>query len=479
MKTEAQLEKKLLALLAAALVTMTAPTAEAALAQLGATSTANGFPLWYQDGNGVRLDLPTPPIGDGLGLTPPTMIFVAPDPANAFSTQIGFGSEAFYYFCRARLDTAMGRFTAIFALEASFANGVTAVDGDQVVFTRIRFTLPGATVPGNYIIDHPYGQTVVTVTAADITAGKGLKFTADIGAASPLAFTLALNGNIGPFLKPTTLAVGVDPAVWFGDGVTIGTITGSPVGFNSIRITGPRGSILDPATGSNVIQASDQFTVSGHIPAGAPPAVIPGAVLISPVPASTLPIPTTVPAPVVPVGSSTPAGTPYPAATTFVISPSTTVGATSQLIWVGSTPQSADIGSAVPVNQSATMNTPTDGRKLYVTIWALVGGTWRVDGTAILTAATARQATIVSPATPSTLPKGGTTFTWDTGAGIPQVFGLWVGKTPGARDLFNKQMTGNSQKMSLPSGQTVYVTLWSWINSQWKSKAFSYAVAAK
>ncbi|MBI5683435.1 MAG: hypothetical protein HZC54_00010 [Verrucomicrobia bacterium] len=479
MKTELKIGKKLLVLLAVTLAMAAAPSAQAALSLVGPINTANGFPQWYQDGTGVRLDLPTPPLGDGLGLLAPTQIFDAPDPLNPFSAQIGFGTEAFYYLCESVFETAMGRFRARFGLEASFFNGFTAINGEQIVFTRIRFTLPAATVPGNYTIDHPYGQTIVPLTAADIAAGKGLKYTEDIGITTPLAFNLALAGNIGPFLKATTLAVGVDPAAWIGDGVTIGTVTGSPIGFNSIRITGPRGSILDPVTGSNVIEVNNQFMVSGHIPPNAPPVPVGGADLVTPVPGSTLPIPTTVPLPTVAVGGRSPATTQFPSPTTFVASASRTPGATAQLIWVGNAPKASDLGSAPLVNQSATLNMPIDGRKLYVTLWALVNNVWQVDGQFILTAATARGATIVSPATPSVLPKGGTTFTWDTGAGIPRSYGLWVGKTPGAKDIFGKALTVNSQKMSLPSGQTVYVTLWSWVNSQWKSKAFTYTTAAK
>ena len=69
---------------------------------------------------------------------------------------------------------------------------------------------------------------------------------------------------IGPipwrFLRATTMAAGVDPAQWIGDGVTVSTITGGFNGVNIFRIEGPDiGGV-----GVDFIE-SDQFTVSGHI----------------------------------------------------------------------------------------------------------------------------------------------------------------------------------------------------------------------
>ena len=40
------------------------------------------------------------------------------------------------------------------------------------------------------------------MTAADITAGKGINMTRDIGI-TPLNFAEALNGDVGPFLMQT------------------------------------------------------------------------------------------------------------------------------------------------------------------------------------------------------------------------------------------------------------------------------------
>lgn len=65
--------------------------AHAALAAVGPVSPQNGFPLWYQDTNGLALELCL----DGDGALGPCL-FDPVDPANPYSVQIGFGDEAFY-----------------------------------------------------------------------------------------------------------------------------------------------------------------------------------------------------------------------------------------------------------------------------------------------------------------------------------------------------------------------------------------------
>lgn len=246
------------------------------LAAVGPINEANGFPLWYQDTNGVVLDLPTPPIGDGglSDLVIPTQIFDPIDPANAFSQQIGFGSEASYFDANARMDVnsgdpaSPGRAELIMALEAGFLNEV-AVDGEQVVFTRlrIRVDIPPTGAGQTYKVSHPYGiQTFTNVAAGP----RGINSTIDTGL-TPLNFSLALDGQIGPFLAQDPPPP-VDPVSgsWIGDGVTVGPVTGSPRGFNIFRIEGP--DIGGP--GVNTVE-TNLFVVSGHVFAGVGPGPAP------------------------------------------------------------------------------------------------------------------------------------------------------------------------------------------------------------
>jgi hypothetical protein len=260
---------------------MAAPAAFAGLASVGPLNPATGFPQYYVDGNGVALELPAPPFGTpagkGVAVNPPTMVFDAPDPLNAFSQTIGFGTEAFYFACTSTINTAFGKATFLVGLEASFANAPPkAVNGVQTVFSRLRLTFAKAPVAGTYTLDHPYGTETIVVTPADITAKKGIKFTRDIPLGIPLNFTGALTGDVGPFLSqaspPPVITPGTPPPFdtgWIGDGVTSATISGSPIGRNFIRLTAPAGVNLD-GRGQNAVQ-TNLFVVSGHRAPVAPP----------------------------------------------------------------------------------------------------------------------------------------------------------------------------------------------------------------
>ena len=82
--------------------------------------------------------------------------------------------------------------------------------------------------------------------------------------AAPGGFYAVLDaGNtMSTFLRQVAPA---PPAGWIGDGVTPATFTGSPIGYNKVRLQGPAGVDLD-GRGNNFIEVT-QMIVSGHIPA--------------------------------------------------------------------------------------------------------------------------------------------------------------------------------------------------------------------
>ena len=275
-----------LVLLAGVLALVIASAAFAGLSAVGVSpnfnpvTTSNGFPQWYTDANGVSVELPIPPLGDGL--TAPTMIYQPLDPvSNAVALRAGFDTEAFYFLAKADpknfLVHGTGKIVTVLGLEASYSIGSPA-EGAQVVFARIRIAAP-VTVPGTYTFSHPWGVETIVVTQADID-GKhhGIFFTKDFGlstgwnpdgaggwlpAAAPAGFYSVLqSGNImSTFL---TALVPAPPAGWIGDGVTLSTVTGSPTGYNKVRLEGPDAN-LDGA-GHNFVE-TDKFVVAGHIPA--------------------------------------------------------------------------------------------------------------------------------------------------------------------------------------------------------------------
>ena len=273
-----------IAIVAMVLALAVVPAAVAGLSTVGVSpdfnpvTTSNGFPQWYTDANGVTVDLPVPPIGDTL--TAPTMIYQPlAATSNAVAQRAGFDTEAFYFNAKAdpkNFKTAYGKIVATSGLEASYANG-TPTEGQQVVFTRIRIKAP-VKVAGTYTFTHPWGSETINVTQADITStNKGIFFTKDFGlntgwlsdgaggwlpVGAPGGFYSVLqSGNtMSTFLRALSPA---PPAGWIGDGATLSTVTGSPTGYNKVRLQGPDPNL--DGKGHNFVE-TNLFVVAGHIP---------------------------------------------------------------------------------------------------------------------------------------------------------------------------------------------------------------------
>lgn len=237
--------KKASVLLALAIaLVFTAQAAFAELSDVGPVNPQNGFPVWYQDSNGVAVE---------LGLDPALNLFDPPIAGNDFSEQIGFGAEGFYWIAETFVDFPGGQLFYRANLEYAWVNELPA-DGDQFVFTRLRFRA-NVPAPGEYEIIHPYGVDTFTVDQEtfDLTAGvRAINVTLDVGGATP-DFRTALTGRVGPFL---TAVNPPPPAGFLGSGaaITTATVTGSPFGTNFVRIKGPG---IDAQT--------DQFMVAAKI----------------------------------------------------------------------------------------------------------------------------------------------------------------------------------------------------------------------
>lgn len=243
--------------LVVAMLLFSLKAAHADFSAFGPINPQNGFPLWYQDSNGLALEIGLDPIYNAATFDPV-------DPNNPFSVQIGFGSEAFYWLAQSTVDMRGGNRGALtLGLEAAFA-GLSAVDGEQFVFTRIRIVVD-APVDGTYIVTHPYGVDVFE----NVQAGpRAIRSVIDVGSFSP-DFTGALTSRVGPFLTPADPNI-VQPPGFIADVNVLQTVTGSPFGTNYFRIDGPLGSNLDGAGNDFVV--TDQFSLSGKIYTGAVPA---------------------------------------------------------------------------------------------------------------------------------------------------------------------------------------------------------------
>lgn len=224
------------------------------LAAVGPTSPDHGFPEWYEDNNGLQLDLClTDPVLCLLDGTVSLVNANVPFPDNYGGT---FPDEAFWNVCEASIPTNNGGSALlVIALEAAFGNEVPEA-GQQVAFARVRIRvdnlIPGAT----YNVTTPVGPFTFVAQNAGV---RGINFTDDVGLV-PGVFTGALGGAIGPFLMwdsdlPILDAQGRE---YIGNPSIDHTITGSPFGTNVFRIQGP--SVGGPGVDSI---ETDLFAVLG------------------------------------------------------------------------------------------------------------------------------------------------------------------------------------------------------------------------
>ncbi len=206
------------------------------LASVGPVSATDGFPVWYKDKVGLRLEpciVAADPLCPARG--------PLPDETAPLVFPTNYPDEGFYQLASATLTTANGGKAVVEGnMEAAFANG-GVIDGDQITFARTRVRITNATDGVDYKITSPNGVQTVQTTK------PGLIFvTEDIGVGAKGDFSGALGGRLGPFLTWDTYPT--DPALkpnaagkdtYVGDGATPHKVIGSPYGTNFVRIEAP------------------------------------------------------------------------------------------------------------------------------------------------------------------------------------------------------------------------------------------------
>ncbi|MFQ5588631.1 MAG: hypothetical protein ACE5F7_07310 [Nitrospiria bacterium] len=211
------------------------------LNRVGPRDLTYGYPLWYEDKNGVKL---------GLCLHLDFCFVEIPDPTRPLympktldDPNGNFPDEIFYYAAESIFNSSTKkgyRAVLVQALEGMFFSDAGVIPNDQAVMSRIRIRIDGLIEGETYTVSYPYGRmTFVAEGDAGPGAekGPGLSMTRDIGLVGPLAFAASLPGDIGPFLIPTNYTGGLFIA---DGGLTEVTVTGSPLGTNFFRIEGPR-----------------------------------------------------------------------------------------------------------------------------------------------------------------------------------------------------------------------------------------------
>jgi hypothetical protein len=256
-----------------------------------------GYPFWYQEAVPVLDPVTGQPVLDavtglpvktgGLQLTAcpgadPNCISMPVDPLDPASVALNVGAESFFHSADANLSyrSADGRnrvdANLVLALEGTFGNAAGAVvDGDQVVFGRIRLRAK-VTNPGTYTFTHPYGKLTFDVT--DPT--QLINYTEDIGTITPgspaadAALAGALYSKINPFLRWTTfnpdltltdpllkvVVPGQPPLAYVGNPLFRQTVVGSPFGTNYFEVVEPTQIPPGSPTAKETL-----FTVTGKL----------------------------------------------------------------------------------------------------------------------------------------------------------------------------------------------------------------------
>ncbi|MEW6488457.1 MAG: CHRD domain-containing protein [Thermodesulfobacteriota bacterium] len=291
--------------LGAALVLGVCTGAGAALDSFGPVSIADGFPVWYQDQNGLRLQLCL----DQDTVNPADQTTVIPCLTDEFfpglpiSFPFNFGSEAFWWFAGTAgtylsSNGFAGQVIFDSALEAGFFNEIPN-DGQQVAFGRIRLRID-VPVAGQYRVTHPFGQVTYDIATPGIRA---INQTQDVGVAQPSAdsFVAALGDgpvppeppalvsprvdddgpdrSIGPFLTTPgdpasrvllngnaylALPALVDPVTGLEELLTV-PVAGGVNDFFEVELVDPApGFFLDAASASNTVRL-EAFTLAGKV----------------------------------------------------------------------------------------------------------------------------------------------------------------------------------------------------------------------
>lgn len=154
------------------------------------------------------------------------------------------------------------------------------------------------------------------------------------------------------------------------------------------------------------------------------------------------------------------------------------LGVTSYALWIGSSPNSYDLYSGVEVTTSKTVNLPTDGRKLHVTLWSLISGAYQKNCYYYTAPVVSTgKAAVTAPTNLSTLTGTTLNLNWSAGSGVTG-YALWVGRKPGGYEVYSGVETGSQKQVAVPAdGGPIYVTLWSLINGSYQSNEYIYQAA--
>lgn len=210
-----------------------------------------GFPFWYQDDAGVKLQLCLDTNGLCLASAPNTAAA-----ASITDGAVNFPDEAFWWNAEARpTRPSGGRVLLVLAKEAAFIRGIAAI-AEQITFDRLRIRIDRLVAGKTYKITHPFG--IVNLKA---DARGEIDFTEDIGCTgSPCDFQKSLTSSLSRFLTWDPSVAPAASAGYVGDPNVPHKAVGSPFGTNLFKVEGTNAG----GTNIHVIQ-TDLFRIQGKL----------------------------------------------------------------------------------------------------------------------------------------------------------------------------------------------------------------------
>lgn len=230
-----------------------------ALQAVGEITSPGGFPMFYQDDAGLKLELC---LDDD-----PNFCFKDPiDPTDPGQVSLGIGGEVFWWMAGASATTTAGGAAELgLAVEGTFGGAHEVVNGNQIAFGRVRVRVD-IPVAGDYVVEHPYGRLEFPNTPA---GRRAINFTADVGQSNFLdvgaAFAGTLNSPITNYLtwpnyQNEPSLKGPNGEQYVGRLDVPHQVEGSTIGQNFFRVTrvsGPGAPV--------VIAFTDLFSVMGKV----------------------------------------------------------------------------------------------------------------------------------------------------------------------------------------------------------------------
>jgi len=144
-------------------------------------------------------------------------------------------------------------------------------------------------------------------------------------------------------------------------------------------------------------------------------------------------------------------------------------GAQAYTLWFGSTPGGADLvnsGELQLTSYASRVLLPAN-QTLYARLWTKTGGIWRFTDSTF--SAMPMVARFTCPASAGAVLDPSQPLAW-TSVQNAQAYYLYIGSTPGAKDLVNTgeiQQTSYLPHTALPANQTLYARLWTRVNGIW------------